>query len=161
MKNLISPEFDLELPQVRLNRVTTWTYPETNTFNQVTNLTSNNCGLGLAMTSSLSGNTVNLDVNIKFVDNYTEDLRLVVYVLENHLHYTQRNYTTYYDAVNPIPNFEHNHVLRTSFTNLLGDLITEGTGFGQSVTKHFSLPVPENVENGENISFVAFVVGSG
>ena len=83
----------------------------------------------------------------------------MVYLLEDHLIYSQRNYTNYYNAVNPILDFEHNHVLRTSLTNILGDELS-GTDNGTTVTKSFSLPIPANVSNSANISFVAFVVGA-
>jgi hypothetical protein len=156
LKNLISPDNDLQLPQSRLNRITTWTFPEVNNIQQALNLTSNNCGLGLALSSQVSTGNINLDVKVKFAQNYT-DLRLVVYVLEDKLMYRQTNYSNFYGGVNPIPNFEHNHVLRASLTNLLGDAM-ENTNFFQTTTKNFSIPMPANVSNSENISFVAFVV---
>ena len=154
LKDLISPNSDLELPQVRLNRISKWTQPDTNTQTPV-NLTSNNCGLGLAMTSSVENGNINLDVNVKFAQNY-ENLRLVVYVLENHLIYRQTNYSNYYNAQHYVMDFEHNHVLRSSLTNLLGDPIT-GTDFGKVVSKNFSIPIPANVANSENLSFVAII----
>jgi hypothetical protein len=84
---------------------------------------------------------------------------LVVYLLEDKLIYSQRNYTNYYNAVNPINDYEHNHVLRSSLTNILGDDVV-GTTNGSTVTKSFSLPVPANISNASNISFVAFLIGS-
>lgn len=83
----------------------------------------------------------------------------MVYLLEDDLVYMQRNYTTYYDNVNPIPAYTHNHVLRAAMTNILGDAITENTSAGSSITKTFSIPVPANVANAANINFVAFLVG--
>ena len=99
---------------------------------------------------------INLTVNVKFAQNYS-NLRLVVYVLENHLIYRQTNYSNFYGAVNPIPAFEHNHVLRASLTNLLGNAL-ENTNYNQTVTTNFAIPIPATVSNAENISFVAFVV---
>lgn len=154
LKDMISPEYDLELPQARLNRKIVWTHPDTNAQDAI-NLTSNNCGLGVAMTSTVSGGNINLDVNVKFAQNFT-GLKLVVYVLENHLLYTQTNYSNYYDAQHYIPNFEHNHVLRSSLTHLLGDQMT-GTTFGETVSRNFTVPIPANVANADNISFVAIV----
>lgn len=72
--------------------------------------------------------------------------------------YFQRNYLEYYGGIDPIPVFEHNHVLRSAMTHILGDEIT-GTTNGSTITKNFSIPVPSNV-NANNISFVAFVVGA-
>jgi Outer membrane protein Omp28 len=158
LKNLILPtSSSLALPQARLNRTIIWTYPEPKNIPQVKNLTSNNCGLGLAMNSTVSGGNINLDVNVKFVQNYT-NIKLVVYVLESHLIFRQANYTNHFGAINPILNYENNHVLRTSLTNVLGDPFTGNTVFGQTITKNFSLAVPSNIANAANLNFVAFVV---
>ena len=155
LKNLISPQNDLELPQARLNRTITWVDPDTNVQDAI-NLTSNNCGLGIAMSSTVENNNINLDVNVKFAQNYS-NLKLVVYVLESKLIYPQINYSAiYYGGVHRIMNFEHNHVLRASLTNLLGNPIS-GTDFDQTVTTNFSVPVPANIANSENLSFVAIV----
>ncbi len=157
LKNLISPNAPLALPVSRLNRLNVWTYPETSNIQQAIDLTGNNTTLGLAMNSTVDASSINLDVNVKFLDDYS-DLKLVVYLLENHLMYFQRNYLEYYGGIDPIPVFEHNHVLRSSMTHILGDEIT-GTTNGNTITKNFSIPVPSNV-NPNNVSFVAFVVGA-
>ncbi len=158
LKNLVSPNNDLQLPIARLNRTIVWTEPDTNV-TQVKNLTSNNCGLGLAMNSTVSEGTINLDVSVKFSQNYS-GLRLVVYLLENNLIYKQEDYTTLYGLVFPqhtIQGFVHNHVLRTALTDLLGNQLT-GTAFDKTVTSNFNIPIPTNISNPANISFVAFVV---
>lgn len=157
LKNLISPNAPLALPVSRLNRLNVWTFPETSNTQEAIDLTGNNTTLGIAMNSTVDNASINLDVNVKFLDNYS-DLKLVVYLLENHLMYFQRNYLEYYGGIDPIPVFEHNHVLRSAMTHILGDEIS-GTTIGSTITKNFSIPVPANV-NANNISFVAFVVGA-
>ncbi len=159
LKDLIMPNADLELPQSRLNRTIVWTSPEPYNLEQAKALTGNNSGLGIAMSSTVENGTINLDVNVKFAQNYT-GLKLVVYVLENHLIHSQANYTSYFGAINPVPTYEHNHVLRHNITDLLGDQITDATTAGQSITKSFSIPMPTSVSNPENVSFVAIVVNS-
>ncbi len=149
-------------PTGMLNRTILWSAPENNNLSQPKNLTSNNVGLGLAMNSSVSGGNINLDVKVKFASNYT-NLKLVVYILEDKLHANQTNYTSYlYGSgnVNPLVNFEEDHVLRSCLTNILGDAITDTTVSGQTITKNFSIPVPANVTNITNMNFVAFVIGS-
>lgn len=159
LKNLILPNSPLALPVSRLNRMIVWDFPEPSNIQQALDLTSNNTTVGLAMNSTVANGTVNLDVNVKFLDDY-QNLKLVVYLLEDHLIYFQRNYyNEYYNGINPIMDFEHNHVLRASLTDILGESIT-GTTNGSTVTKSFSIPVPTNVSNAANISFVAFVVGA-
>lgn len=159
LKEMIMPNSDLELPQSRLNRTIVWTSPEPSNLAQAKALTGNNAGLGIAMSSTIVNGTVNLDVNMKFAQNYT-GLKIVVYALENHLIRNQVNYTSYYGNVNPVPGYEHNHVLRQNITDLLGDPITESTTAGQTITKSFSFPIPANFLNPENISFVAMIVNS-
>ncbi|WP_395064434.1 Omp28-related outer membrane protein [Flavobacterium sp.] len=158
LKNLILPNSPLALPVSRLNRTLVWTFPEPTNIQEALDLTSNNSTLGLAMSSTVSNGTLNLDVKMKFVEDYS-NLKLVVYLLEDHLIYYQRNYTNYYNAVNPILDYEHNHVLRSSLTNILGDEIN-GAINGSTITKNFSIPIPSNIANPTNISFVAFLVGS-
>jgi thiol-disulfide isomerase/thioredoxin len=145
-------------PTAMLNRVTTWSYPENSNIQQVKNQTGNNAGLGVAMNSTVSGGTINLDVNVKFAQDYT-NLKLVVYAVEDNLFYNQTNYTSFYGGGSYISNFEHDNVLRACFTNILGDDITVTTTAGTTFTKNFSVPVPSNVSNVANMRFVAFVIG--
>jgi hypothetical protein len=158
LKNLILPNSPLALPVSRLNRMNVWTFPETSNIQDAINLTGNNSGMGIAMNSLVIDGNIALDVNLKFALPYS-DLKLVVYLLEDGLIYFQRNYTSYYDNVNPIPNYVHNHVLRASITNILGDPISVNPTPGTTVNKNFTIPVPLNIANPANISFVAFLVG--
>lgn len=157
LKNLILPNTPLALPVSRLNRLTVWTFPEPANVQEPINLTGNNSGVGLAMNSTVNNGMINLSVNIKFALNYS-NLKLVVYVLEDNLVYSQRNYTEYYNAVNPITNYIHNHVLRTCLTDILGDVVQGNTTDGSEISKSFSVPIPNSIENAENINFVAFLV---
>ena len=147
-------------PTAMLDRATLWDFPEPNNIVQVVDLTTTNARLGLAMKSTVTGGNINLEVKTKFGDDFT-GAKLVVYVLENGLVSDQENYTTYYDGVDVLQNFTHNHVLRAAATNLLGDdfSATESVE-GSEVTKTFSIPVPANVTNAANLEFVAVVVGA-
>jgi hypothetical protein len=158
LKDLILPNNALSLPISRLNRMIVWTFPEPTNTQQALDLTGNNTSLGLALTSTVVNGTINLDVKMKFLQDYT-NLKLVVYLLEDKLIYDQRNYTNYFNGENPIVNFEHNHVLRSAITNIIGDAVT-GTTNGSTVTKNFTIPIPANITNSANISFAAFLVGS-
>ena len=155
---LVSPNSStLELPKANLNRTKSWTAYEYLNLNEALALTGNNCGLGLAMNSSLVNGNINLDVNIKFAQDYS-NLKLVVVVLENNLVYPQRNYNSFIEnGEHEITNYVHNHVLRAPITDIIGNTIT-GTTLGQTVTKSFSVPVPANVSNAANISFAAMIV---
>ncbi|MEO8515976.1 MAG: Omp28-related outer membrane protein [Flavobacterium sp.] len=144
-------------PTGMLNRTTEWTYPENANINQAKNLSRNNVGLGLAMNSTVTSGNINLDVNIKFADNYT-NAKLVVYVLEDNLIYDQTNYTSFYGGASTIAAFRHDNVVRQVLTTITGDALT-GTAANQTITQNFSVPVPSNVANAANMHFVAFVIG--
>lgn len=149
-------------PKGYLNRNISWQSPEPENINQVLQLTQGeNPKLGIAMSNEVINNSINLDVNIKIAKTFS-DLKLVVYVLENGLIYEQKNYTNYFGGENPIEDFEHNHVLRNCVTNLTGDNINMEEFTNDVYTKTFNFTIPSNIENTNNIEFVAFVIdGSG
>ena len=157
LENIINLE---GYPTAMLNRTTLWNYPEPNNVSQVTGLASGDADLGLALTPTLNGNTITLDVQVKFGGQFTStNAKLVVYILEDGLNYNQANYTSYYGGQNPIANFQHNDVLRAVLTDLLGDTIPSSEIVAENVyTKSFSVAVPSNVTNSSNIRVVAFVV---
>jgi hypothetical protein len=142
-------------PTAMLNRKVLWDNEISTT--EVKNQIKPNANLGLALNSTVTGGTLNLNVNIKFLESFS-NLKLVVYVLEDGLIYNQVNATSYFNGQNPIVNFEHNHVLRACLTDLVnGDALT-GTNAGATVTKNFTITIPSSVSNGANMSFVAFVL---
>lgn len=146
-------------PKGYLNRLTKWTTPEDQNIQQVINLSQGvNPKLGVALTSTLIGSTINLEAKVKFAKNFT-GLKLVVYILENKLIYNQKNYTTFFGGVSTIQNFEHNHVLRGLMTNILGDAIADSeTTIGKTFTRTFNIAIPANIANKENLEYVVFVV---
>lgn len=146
-------------PKALLNRMTRWSPLEQNNIPQVINLTQGeNPKLGLAMNAQVNGGNINLEVKTKFSKDFS-NLKLVVCVLENGLIYDQVNYTNFYTGPGYILNFQHDHTLRTCLTPLLGEAVANNlTSVGQTYTKTFSVPVPANVANANNIEFVAFMV---
>ena len=157
LENLIGLEV---YPTGMLNRTTEWNSPEPSYVNQVINLTSGQSDVGLALSPTLNGNTMNIDVNVKFGGQFSaSNAKLVVYVLEDGLEFNQTNYTSYYGGGNVIPNFEHNHVLRASLTNLLGDQIPASEYSADNVYQvNFNVAVPSNVTSTEKMSVVAVVI---
>lgn len=154
--------FPNQYPTSMLNRTTYWASPvsATGQNNALALTTGAPVRLGLAMNSTLTGNNVNLDVKVKFFQDYS-NLKLVVYVLENKLIYPQENGTIYYDGIDILEDFEHNHVLRATYTDILGDAIPSSeTLYGNIYSRNFSVAVPSNIANTANMEFVAFVIGS-
>ncbi len=147
-------------PTGMLNRTTEWNYPEPNNISQVLDLTTGQSDVGLALNPTLNGNTMNIDVSVKFGGAFSaSSAKLVVYVLEDNLYFNQTNYTSYYGGSTVIPNFEHNHVLRASLTNLLGDQIPSSEYSADNVYQvNFDMAVPSNVTNTEKMSVVAVVI---
>lgn len=159
LKDLISPNDALQLPQSRLNRTSTWTFPEPIYLSEAFNLTGNNCGVGLAMNSTVTNGTIDLTVKLRFAQDYS-NIKLVVLVLESGLIHNQTNYTNYFGpgTTPTIANYEHNHVLRVPLTDIMGDPLTGSTTVGQTITRNFNLAVPSIISNPNNMSFVAFLV---
>lgn len=149
-------------PTAMLNRKTEWTYPETSTgsINQALALTTGiNPKLGIAMTTTTTGSTSNIQVKVKFGKNFS-NLKLVVYALEDNLIYNQTNSTTYYGGGNPLVGFEHDHVVRAVLTSsILGEAITGNTNYNDEFSKSFTYTIPSTV-NASNVHFVAVVLNS-
>lgn len=123
--------------------------------------------LGLAINSSISGSTVNAELKVHYDLGTSDQHKLVVYLLEDGVLYDQTNYlnddpdSPWYQAGNPIPNFEHNNVLRDIYTNALGDIIpSSSTVTGNVYMRNFSVTVPSSIQNINNLELVAFVIGA-
>jgi len=146
-------------PKGYLNRRTRWKNPEPNNIAQAIALTQGeNPKLGLALNPVVSDGNISVDVSVKFSKDFT-GLKLVVYVLENGLIYEQHNYTDYYDSVDVIEDYHHNHVLRACLTSIMGDAIADTeTTLARTYTRTFTAPLPANVANAANVEFVAFIV---
>lgn len=167
-RNLINPEemqnvFSEELvatynplgvfPKVFLNRnETIWgnSYEVVN----LERLLNKSAPVGLAINSSLTGNNINVNVRVGYVEETTntDNYKIVVYLLESGMVYTQT-----------IPNGEdenyvHNNVLRYSFTNVLGDVLPNEVASDHRYSKDFTATLPSTIENANNLKIVAFVV---
>jgi len=148
-------------PKGFLNRRVLWTSPEPNNIAQAIALTQGaNPKLGLALKPVINGNNLTLDVSAQFGSDFS-GLKLVVYVLENGLLYEQHNYTSYFDGVDVLENYTHNHVLRACLTPILGEAVPDSeTKLYGIYTKTFNTTLPANITNAANVEFVAFLVGA-
>jgi len=159
---LLKTEFGVEgLPEGRINRIHTWTSPEPENIDEVINHTGMS-SIGIAINSTLESGTINATVNVKFSASITTDLKLVVYLLESGMHYDQTNYTADYFSdgyQNPLPDFEHEDVLRAVYTNHFGEVIPSSeTTAWNTYTLDLSKSLPSTIENTEHLTLVAFVV---
>lgn len=149
-------------PTGMLNRTTDWNYPEPSNVAQVVNLTSSQANVGLALNPSLNGAEISVDVKVKFGGQFSSSsAKLVVYLLEDGLIFDQVNYTSYYGGSSVISNFEHNSVLKHSFTNLLGDQVPPSEFSADNVYEvNYTIEIPSNISNNDNMSVVAFIVNA-
>lgn len=147
-------------PKGFLNRTIRWENPEPDNIAQAIALTQGeNPKLGLAITSAVDNGKITMDVNVMFGKDFSNNLKLVVYVLENGLVYDQHNYTSYYNDEDILVNYVHNHVLRGCLTSILGeDINSTLTKNGETFTRSFNVNIPASVANQANIEFVAFVI---
>nr|WP_294937075.1 Omp28-related outer membrane protein [uncultured Flavobacterium sp.] len=147
-------------PTAMLNRTTEWGYPEPSHVNQAVALTTGiNPKMGIAMNTSVSGNTATVEVKAKFGASFS-NLKLVVYAVEDNLTYNQTNYTSYYGGASTIANFDHDNVLRGVLTSsILGETIPGSFVVSDEYTQSFTYNIPANV-NTTNLRFVAFVIDS-
>ena len=116
--------------------------------------------LGIRVSTQLQGNQLLVRAGIRFDMDLPEDtLKIVVYALENGLHADQANATQYYGGQNPIPNFEHNHVLRHAFTDVVGDAIPAGYQTFDSIYHwEYNGPVPSELSDPQQMEILVFVV---
>jgi len=143
-------------PTAKVNRKSTWGYPEN--MNGLTSFLTAKSPLGIAIESSLSVSLATIKVEIEYAKNFYEDLKVVVCLTESKLIGSQANY--YSDGLgNPIANFEHNHVLRKAATDIFGDLIPASeTLKDNKSTRNYSMLLDGYVK--DNCSIVVFVVNS-
>lgn len=85
--------------------------------------------LGLSINSSSNANTVTATVKVKFDVSTSEQLNIVVALLEDSLVFPQANFynntfgSPFYGLGDPIQNYRHNNILRLAATDIFGDLI--------------------------------------
>ena len=146
-------------PKGFINRTNQWKFPEPSNLRQVVEFKQgSNPKLGLALNSSQNNNFINVSVNVGFAKNFS-NLKLVVQLLENNLVYPQVNYTDYYEGNNPIEAYVHDYTLRYTATNILGDEIPNAETFDTNQwQKNLAFPLPENIEDINQLDIVAFVV---
>jgi hypothetical protein len=126
---------------------------------------------GLAIKSSVSGNTATVEVHTGFKETLTGSYYLTVYLVQNKVTGTGSNYdqmnayntnsgSPFYNQGNPIVNYQHNYVVRKVLTANLGDRIdpayTVATG---DYIKTFTTGI--NSFNQSDLYVVAFLDKAG
>ncbi len=160
---LLKDAFGVEgFPAARINRNIDWQSPHPNS--DVTSIAGLDTNLALAINSELTANELLVQVNVVYEEGSVLGDKLIVYLLEDGIIYDQVNYynadttSPYYNLGDPIPDFEHNDVLRASLTSVLGNPIPATEALIEYSTS-FPIVIPESYVI-ENLSVVAIVVGA-
>ena len=114
-------------PTAFIDRSSEWTFPEPSNVAQAVSAATGATDLGLAISNTISGTTMDINVLAGFTAN-RDNVKLVVFVLEDNIIANQANYTDYYGGASTLTGFEHHGVLRYSATAVLGDAITSSIG---------------------------------
>ncbi len=153
--NLASMRGVSSVPTGHINRNINWTGPQYENVPQVINEIKPLANMGIAISSSLTGNNLNISVKVAYKETVAGATKLTVYLVEDKLTFTQRNYSAnLYGGLASIPNFQYNGILRSLVSALAGDNIPN-TGIANE--KLYSLALPSNIVNAANTKLVAFV----
>lgn len=160
---ILESEFDVQgYPSARLNRTEKWIRPWPH--NQAMVYPGQETDRSIKIDSKINGSSLKIDVDVVFENGPDAGDKIVVYLTENGILHDQINYynedpaSPYYEAGNPIPDFEHNNVLRESLTSVLGDAIPSLEAF----EKHrFNYEIQLDPEyNKEALEVVVMLVNS-
>ena len=147
-------------PAARINRTNDW--PTPHELSDVTGMAGTDTNLAIALNSELTGDELLVQVNVVYEEGSAPGDKLVVYLVENGILYDQVNYynqdttSPFYDMGDPIPNFEHNEVLRESLSNLLGNTIPATSALTEYVTS-FTINLSSEYIT-DNMDIIAMVV---
>lgn len=161
--DILKDEYEVAgLPQARIDRSVFWFMPYFSS--DVTDIAGQETNLSIGINSQISGATLSVDVDVIYENGSEAGDKLVVYLLEDGLVHPQTNYynedptSPYFGAGDPIPNFVHNHTLRASLTQVLGDDIS-GSGAFEVYERNLTMEIPSDYDTNE-LSVVVMVVTS-
>ena len=150
----LAAQFDVAgYPTAIIDRQYSWPYPEV--YGGLDEALNNNSALGIAISSEISGSNIIADVKIKFGNDFTNSLKVIVCLLEDNLIEDQVNY---YDdgRGDPIIDYVHNNVLRKFGTDLFGEEIPgSSTVKDAEYIKSFTFDGTGYIK--ENCKVIAFV----
>jgi thiol-disulfide isomerase/thioredoxin len=119
--------------------------------------------LGLSVSSTVNGSTLNVNTKVGFSETLTSKLKLVVYLVEDGIIEDQDNYmnndpnSPWYQAGNPIIGYEHNHVLRKALTDIFGDEISQYVSLERN-TYSIDFSTSTSTYNTDKLYVIAFVL---
>ncbi len=146
------------VPNADIDRDMFWGKPQPEKLKEVTDRLNEKSLIGLALGVAKNEGKLNISVRTQFLQDFDEELKLTVYVLENNIVHDYPNVTEYFDGIRLIKDFVSNHVFRHSLTDIYGDNIPQDkTNKDKLYIKNFSVAIPNNITDKEKISVAAFV----
>lgn len=152
------------VPTVHADRISVWT----GNINTISSMhTPENIGLAINVTSS--GTTVTAVVRVKFGKQYSDALKLSVYLLTDNMTANQANYynsdqsSKYYQKGSPIANFIHRNVMTKSGTDMFGEAIPAASTIQNGIyskTIDFAGIQSASLPNIRIVAFVAYGNGA-
>ncbi len=147
------------VPTGSINRTKSWTGPQYENVPQVVNEIKASANTGLALSSTLVSGSLNISVKIAYKQAVSGNTKLTVYLVEDNLKHTQRNYSSnIYGGLPNIANFNYNGVLRAVISSLDGDAIPNS---GDTNEKAYGVTFPANVSSAANAKLIVFVTDAG
>lgn len=147
-------------PEMRMNRNDIWLEPyETS---DVTSIAGADTDIAIAINSQVTGADLVVGVKVISENGLAAGDKLVVYLVEDRIIHDQANYlntvvgSPFFGLGDPIPDFEHNHVLRESLSLVLGDNMP-ATAALTEYTRSFTTSIPSDYVR-DNLSLVVMVV---
>jgi hypothetical protein len=147
-------------PFAAINRTTIWSNPQHHNVSQPIDKIQPQSPIGIKINSNLGANSGTIDVNFKFKEAISGELKYAVYVVENGLIANQKNYNTdLYDGLEILSNFTHNHTLRGVYGNIIGNDLGQAATEGLEVTLS-NLAVNYTVVDVTKLQVVVFLMAA-
>lgn len=134
-------------PRARIDRTITWGSGTNFPIENVLSLVGNSVNTAISIKSTVNNNTIFAEIAVASEDEMN-GRKLVVYLVEDGLVAPQTNYfdevedSPYFGLGDPIENFVHNHTLRHSFSNIVGDEIPNTAALVDYIA-NYSFEIPQ------------------
>lgn len=148
-------------PRARIDRTTVWGSINNYPVDEVLNVVGTPSNVAIGINSFITNGTLSVSVTVASEQELT-GRKLVLYLVEDGIISSQKNYfnnddtSPYFGMGDPIEDFEHNHTLRASLSNIVGDDIPNTPALTDYVAT-FNYDVPNHFVV-EKLHLVAMVV---
>lgn len=130
---------------------TRWNY---SSMSQVNSELAETATVGLAVSATIIGGKLDVEVKVGFNSTPSEEVKLMIYLVEDNV-----KVSTPQSGSSQGINYVHKDVLREVYTDQLGDVITASNTIASGVfTRTITgLDLPSNIDDNANLKLIAFV----